>query len=70
MIAKEREAQHEIVSTKDEQITKLDEFIAQARSVLTTEFKALSSDALKDASAQFIKAADGSGTCEGDEPGW
>ncbi len=58
IVAKEREAQHEIVSAKDEQITKLNEFIAQARDVLTTEFKALSADALKDASAQLIKTAD------------
>jgi DNA anti-recombination protein RmuC len=59
IVAKEREAQHEILSAKDEQITKLDEFIAQARDVLTTEFKALSADALKDASAQLFKTADG-----------
>jgi DNA recombination protein RmuC len=59
MIAKEREARQEIVSAKDDQITKLNEFIAQARNVLTTEFKALSADALRDASAQLIKAADG-----------
>src|SRR6266851_4972633 len=52
MVAKEREAQHEIVKAKDEQIRKLNEFIAQARDVLTTEFKALSADALKDATAQ------------------
>jgi DNA recombination protein RmuC len=59
MVAKEREAQHEIVKAKDEQISKLNDFIAQARDVLTTEFKALSADALKDASAQLIKTADG-----------
>ena len=59
MVAKEREAQHEIVKAKDEQISKLNDFIAQAREVLTTEFKALSADALKDASAQLIKTADG-----------
>jgi DNA recombination protein RmuC len=59
MVAKEREAQHEIVKAKDEQIAKLNEFIAQARNVLTTEFKALSADALKDASAQLVKTADG-----------
>jgi len=58
MIAKEREAQGEIVKAKDEQITKLNEFIEQARGVLTTEFKALSADALKDASAQLIRTAD------------
>lgn len=59
MVAKEREAQHEIVNAKDEQIRKLNEFIAQARDVLTTEFKALSADALKDVSAQLVKTADG-----------
>jgi DNA recombination protein RmuC len=58
MIAKEREAQGEIAKAKDEQIAKLNEFISQARGVLTTEFKALSADALRDASAQLIKTAD------------
>jgi len=59
MVAKEREAQAEIVKAKDEQIAKLNEFISQAREVLTTEFKALSSDALKDATAQLVQTADG-----------
>jgi DNA recombination protein RmuC len=59
IVAKEGEAQKKIINAKDEQITKLNEFIAQARHVLTTEFKALSADALKDASAQLIKTADG-----------
>lgn len=59
MVAKEREAQQAIVNAKNEQITKLNEFITQAQDVLTTEFKALSADALKDASAQLIKTADG-----------
>jgi len=59
MVAKEREAQQGIVNAKNEQIEKLNEFITQARDVLTTEFKALSADALKDVSAQLIKAADG-----------
>jgi chromosome segregation ATPase len=59
MVAKEREAQGEIVNAKDEQITKLNEFIGQAREVLTTEFKALSADALKDASSQLVRTADG-----------
>jgi DNA recombination protein RmuC len=58
MIAKEREAQAGISNAKDEQIRGLNEFIAQARVVLTTEFKALSADALKDASAQLIRTAD------------
>jgi DNA recombination protein RmuC len=59
MVAKEREAQHEIVKAKDEQIAKLNEFITQARDVLTTEFKALSADALRDVSAQLVRTADG-----------
>src|ERR1035441_10092215 len=44
MIAQEREAQQRILRAKDEQIEKLNEFITQAKSVLTTEFKALSGD--------------------------
>jgi len=59
MVAKEREARAEIVKAKDEQIAKLNDFIAQAREVLTTEFKALSADTLKDATAQLIRTADG-----------
>jgi DNA recombination protein RmuC len=59
MVAKERETQGEIGRAKDEQIRKLNEFIGQAHEVLTTEFKALSADALKDASAQLIRTADG-----------
>ena len=59
MVEKEREAQQAIVNAKDQQIAKLDEFIAQARSVLTTEFKALSADNLKEASEQLLKTADG-----------
>jgi len=59
MVAIEREAQREIVKAKDEQIAKLNEFIDGARNILATEFKALTADALKDVSAQLIKAADG-----------
>jgi DNA recombination protein RmuC len=59
IIAKECEAQAEIVKAKDEQIAKLNEFIAQAREVLTTEFKAISADALNGATAQLIRTADG-----------
>ena len=59
LIAKERETQAEIVKAKDEQIAKLNEFIAQAREVMTTEFKAISADALNDATAQLIRTADG-----------
>jgi DNA recombination protein RmuC len=59
IVAKEHESRQEIINAKDEQITKLNEFIAQARTVLTTEFKALSADALKSASDQLTRAADG-----------
>ena len=59
MVGKERETQQAIVNAKDQQIAKLDEFITQARSVLTTEFKALSADNLKEASEQLLKTADG-----------
>jgi DNA recombination protein RmuC len=59
LVAKEKEKQAEILNAKDEQITKLEEFMKRAREVLTTEFKALSVDALKDASAQLTRAADG-----------
>jgi len=58
MIAKERETQGEIAKAKDEQIAQLNEFITKARDVLTTEFKALSADTLRDASAQLIRTAD------------
>jgi len=59
LVAKEREAQQAIVGAKDEQIVKLNEFITKAREVLSTEFKALSADTLKDVSAQFVKTAGG-----------
>jgi len=59
IVAKEREARDQVVRAKDEQITKLNDFISQAREVLTTEFKALSADALKDASTQLVQTADG-----------
>lgn len=59
MVDKEREAQSAIIRAKDEQIEKLNEFIAQAREALSREFKALSGDVLKDASKQLIDAADG-----------
>jgi DNA recombination protein RmuC len=58
MVAKEREAQQAIVNAKNEQIFKLNEFIEQARSALTIEFKALSAEALRDASAQLVKTTD------------
>lgn len=59
LVDKEQTTQAAIVAAKDDQISKLNEFISQARGVLTTEFKALSADALKDASEQLAKTADG-----------
>src|SRR5208337_1937527 len=51
----ERDAHTEIVKTKDDQIARSNEFIAHAREVLTTEFKALSADAIRDVSGQLIR---------------
>jgi DNA recombination protein RmuC len=59
LVASERDALGRILAAKDEQIVKLNEFIGQAREVLSTEFKALSADALRDASAQLVKTTDG-----------
>jgi DNA recombination protein RmuC len=58
MIQKEREAQAEVLKAKDEQIQKLNEFITKAREVLSTEFKALSTDVLSAASTELVKTAD------------
>lgn len=58
MIAKERESQAAIIAAKDEQISKLNEFIQQAREVLSTEFKALSAEALNQASKRLTDTAD------------
>jgi DNA recombination protein RmuC len=58
IVATEREKAEAIVKAKDEQIEKLNLFITQARAVLTTEFKAVSGDVLKDASGQLAQAAD------------
>ena len=58
MIAKERERTEAIVKSKDEQIEKLNEFITKAREALTTEFKSVSGDVLKDARGQLAEAAD------------
>lgn len=58
MVATEREKAEAIVKAKDEQIEKLNDFITQARSVLTAEFKAVSGDVLKDARGQLAQAAD------------
>jgi len=58
MIAQERETQLRIVRAKDEQIQKLNEFIAQAKEVMTTEFKAVSGGVLRDASEQLVSRAE------------
>lgn len=57
-LTNERDAHTEIMKAEDDQIARLDEFIAHAREVLTTEFKALSADVIRDASGQLIKATD------------
>ena len=59
LIAKERESLSEILKAKDQQVAKLNEFIAQAREVLTTEFKAISADTLNGATEQLVRTADG-----------
>src|ERR1700722_14102368 len=59
MIAKEREAQQEIIKAKNEQLAAVNEFVNQARGVLSTEFKALSAEVLKDASEQLVGTANG-----------
>lgn len=59
LISKEREAQQKIIHAKEEQIEKLNEFIGKAREVLTTEFKALSADTLRDVTKQLMESADG-----------
>ena len=58
MVAAEREKAEAILGAKEEQIEKLNDFITQARSVLATEFKAVSGDVLKDARGQLAQAAD------------
>jgi DNA recombination protein RmuC len=58
MVANEREKMEAIVKAKDQQIDKLNEFITHARDALTTEFKAVSGDVLKDARGQMVLAAD------------
>jgi len=55
-ISKERQSTREILEAKDQQIKALDTFIATAREVMGTEFKALSSDVLQGASEQLVKA--------------
>ena len=56
-VAEQQRAHEQIVEAKSEQISKLNDFIAQARQALTTEFKAVSADTLKDVSAQLVSAA-------------
>jgi DNA recombination protein RmuC len=58
MIVQEREAQQRIVRAKDEQIEKLNEFIAQAKEAMMTEFKAVSGGVLKDAAEQLMSRAE------------
>lgn len=58
ILSTEREARDQIILAKDEQLSKLNEFIANAREVLSTEFKALSADALQNVSGQLIRTAD------------
>ena len=55
LIQHERESQQAVLNAKDEQITKLNEFIVQARDVLATQFKALSMDTLRDVSKELAK---------------
>jgi DNA recombination protein RmuC len=59
LVSTERKAQAEIIRAKDEQIAKLNDFITRAREVLSTEFKALSADALKNVTVQLVETADG-----------
>jgi DNA recombination protein RmuC len=58
MIGQEREAQQKILGAKDEQIEKLNEFIAQAKEAMTKEFQAVSGGVLKDAREQLTQATD------------
>ena len=58
MVAKEREAQQGIVKAKDEQIAKLNDFIAGAKEAMTTEFQAVSGGVLKEAREQLAKRAE------------
>jgi DNA recombination protein RmuC len=58
IVVSEQKKTEAILAAKNEQIDKLNEFIAQAKGVLTSEFKALSGDVLKDASGQLAQAAE------------
>ncbi|MDP8985702.1 MAG: DNA recombination protein RmuC, partial [Pseudomonadota bacterium] len=55
-IAKERETSEKVVAAKDDQIRQLQTFIVNARETLGTEFQALSSKLLKEASDELLKS--------------
>src|ERR1035437_7242730 len=58
MVAAEREKAEAIVKAKDEQIEKLNDFIARTKEAMTTAFHAVSRGVLKDASAQLTCRAE------------
>ena len=58
MIVNEREKTEAVLKAKDEQIEKLNEFIARAKEAMTTEFQAVSGGVLKDAREQLAKRAE------------
>lgn len=55
LIQQARKSQQAVLNAKNEQITKLNEFISQAKDVLATQFKALSMDTLRDVSKELAK---------------
>jgi DNA recombination protein RmuC len=58
LIAIEQDGQRRTLEAKDKQIDQLREFIDGAKEALTTEFKALSGDVLRNASEQLTKTTD------------
>jgi DNA recombination protein RmuC len=58
MVVKEREKAEAIIGAKDDQIEKLNEFIARTKEAMTIEFQAVSGGVLKEASEQLIKRAE------------
>jgi DNA recombination protein RmuC len=58
MVANERERTEAILKAKDEQIEKLNDFIAQTKEAMTKEFQAVSGGVLKDAREQLTKRAE------------
>ena len=58
-VANERNAQRRILAAKDEQIEQLEQFVSGAKDALTTEFKAISAETLKDVSVELARTADG-----------